>query len=129
MAVDGGCARRAGFRGGGAVYLGFRKDGPWNTGSDGSATEAGGDGAVPVCAESDVPRVLCGLGRAVGDLRPGECGRDCVGVCCAGSRGSVCGAVRAADAAKEVWPRLRGILPECTRLDSTDASVGEVRGL
>jgi protein-S-isoprenylcysteine O-methyltransferase Ste14 len=27
---------------------------------------------------------------------PGECGRYRVGVCCAGGRGSVCGAVRAA---------------------------------
>jgi hypothetical protein len=75
MAVDCGCALRAGFRVGGALYLGLRKDGTWDTGSDGSAAEAGGDGAVPVCAESDVPRVLCGLGRAVGHLRPGECGR------------------------------------------------------
>jgi hypothetical protein len=39
----------------------------------------------------------------MGDLRAGERGRDCVGVCGAGGRGSVCGAVRAADAAKEVW--------------------------
>jgi hypothetical protein len=106
VAVDCGCTLRAGFRGGGAVYVGLRKDGTWDAGSDGSAAKAGGDGAVPVCAESDVSGVLSGLDRAVGDLRPGERGLDCVGVSCAGGRRSVCGAVRAADAAKEVWRRL-----------------------
>ena len=89
--------------GGDTVYVGLRKEGTWDAGSNGSAAKAGGDGAVPVCAESDVSGVLCGLGRVVGNLRPGERGRDCVGVCCARGRGSVCGFVRAADAAKEVW--------------------------
>src|SRR5271154_3461750 len=68
MAVDCGCALGTGFRGGDAVYLGLRKDGTRDAGPDGSAAEAGGGGAVPVCAESNVCGVLCGLGGAMGDL-------------------------------------------------------------
>jgi hypothetical protein len=60
MAVDCGCALRTGFRGGDAVYLGLRKDGTWDAGSDGSAAKAGGDRAVPVCAESDVSGFFAG---------------------------------------------------------------------
>ena len=85
------------------VYLGLRRDGTRDAGSDGSAAEAGGGGAVPVCAESDVSGVLCGLGRAVGDLRAGDRESDCVGECGARGGGSICGALRTTDAAKEVW--------------------------
>src|SRR5271163_2582779 len=60
MAVDCGCALGTGFRGGCAVYLGLRKDGTRDAGSDGSPAEARGGGAVPVCAESDVSGVFAG---------------------------------------------------------------------
>jgi hypothetical protein len=103
MTVDCGLALDTGFRSRGALYLGLRKDGTRNAGSDGSAAEACGGGAIPVCAQSDVSGVLCWLGRAVGDLRAGELGRDCVRVCSAGGRGFVCGALRAADPTKDVW--------------------------
>jgi hypothetical protein len=46
--------------GGGAVYLGLRKDGTRDAGSEVSAAEAGGGGAVPVCPESDVSGFFAG---------------------------------------------------------------------
>jgi hypothetical protein len=36
-----------------------------------------------------------------------------------------CVVLGAADAAKEVWRGLKRVVPECPRLDSTDASVGK----
>src|SRR5271166_153101 len=102
MALDRSRAVGAGLRGGVALCVGLWKDGTGHAGAGGSAAEAGGGGALSICAEPYVYWVLCGLGRAVGDLRTGEprCDRRCVrgGAGC----GALCVAVRAADAAEEV---------------------------
>jgi hypothetical protein len=92
MAVDCGCALGTGFRGGGAVSGDFGKT------VHGTPAPMAPPQRLVVVGPYRYA-VLCGLGRAVGDPLAGERGRDCVRVC---GGGSVCGASRAADAAKDV---------------------------
>src|SRR5450755_3423000 len=99
-----GCRRAfgTGFRGGSALRLGLRTHGTRNAGASRSAEEAGGGWILSIRAESHVPGVLSGMGRAVGGLWTSEPGRHGGGVRCCAGRGFVCVAVRGADAAKNV---------------------------
>src|SRR5208337_941783 len=102
LAVDCGHPVGTGLRGGLALRLGFRTDGPRNARADCSPAEAGGGGILPLCAEPDVCGILRGLDGTLGDLWAGQPGGDhCGGHRCGGSS-PLCAVLRGADAAKEV---------------------------
>src|SRR5208282_5438567 len=108
MALDCGRALGAWFRRSAALHMGFRMDGARNAGAGDSADTAGGGGILSLCAESDVPGILCRLGGAVGDLWTWtwncEPGRGRRGVRGSARRCFVCPAVRGAAPAKDIRP-------------------------
>ena len=72
MAVDCGRALRTWLRGGTTLRVGFRPDRTRNAGTSRSTQEAGCSGILSLRAEPDVPGILRGLDRAVGNLRKGQ---------------------------------------------------------
>src|SRR5882724_4871505 len=90
------------FRGA-AMYLGFRTDGPWDTGAVCSSTAVGGGRILPVREKPDVCGLLRRLDGLVGCVRQSEPRYACGGAYCHGGRCFVCEILGGADAPQNVW--------------------------
>ena len=103
MAMGGGSAFRAGICSGAAVRLGLRLDGARDSCPDCAAEAARGRGILPVCAESNVPGVRDGVDWVVGRVWARVCASDPDGGGGSARSAFVCGVLRGADAAQDVW--------------------------
>ena len=123
MAVAGCDSLRTRIRGRATLHLGFRMDRPWDTSSRGSSATTGDRGFLPVCAEPDVSRLRNRMDRAVDCIRSRQPGSDRCGGGGRRRRRSVCDLLRRADIARQVWRRLRRILPQRESLVASQSSV------